>query len=197
MLHGRLRKDQGRDAPQRHVQCGIACGARLKWRPQFYFSYGRAVCNVRNTVHNDSISTQAGIRTWPSTRRDAHPPPTAGAVPPIHRSTVRCKTISRPSSPSVTTTGRTSASRRTPSGSYVPTWSAVFWPMASPGRVARSAATTSWSPSPAKAAPSAPRATLDGWPRQRPISSITSYPRCRCARAGPVPTEAAALLRPT
>jgi hypothetical protein len=93
------------------------------------FLYGRAACDIRHTVHTNSLSTRTGIRIWSSKRRDAGPRPSAGATPPTHRFSGRYRTISRPFLPYATRTGRMSVSRPTPSGSCVPTSNAASWLM--------------------------------------------------------------------
>ena len=172
--------------------------ARAPSRPVSWPADPDRACSACVAVHNYSITIRFGIRTWVSNRRDARLPPIAGEALPTHRSTRRYRIISRPSLPCATTTGRMSASRRTPSASCGPTWSVESWPMASPGRVARSVDTISWSPSPARAAASAPHATPGAGSRDcSPTWWIMSCLACRFAKAGLVPAQAAALLPPT
>lgn len=78
-------------------------------------------------------------------------------------------------------TGMAVRCRPTSNGSSVVTWTAVSWPEASPGRVARNTAMILSSPIPAKGVRSVRRATPGAWWRRQRTWSITSSRRCRRA----------------
>ena len=156
---------------------------------------GQHITTVLHAIQDGGIYTvyilsfhafsQSPVRdaTWPSNRhRDVSPLPTAGDVRTRPYSTGWCKSTSRPIGAGATkATGMAVRCRPTSNGSSVVTWTAVSWPAASQGRVARNAAMILSSPIPAKGVGYARRATPGAWWRRQRIWSIMSSRNCRCA----------------